>query len=146
MNNRIIVVWFIMFWVFGVSSLRANEGGYIVIVNAENAIEGLSKEELSKIFLKDKLKWDATGTKMFPIDLPVSNLMRRRFTKEVLGKEMQQIGAYWNKARAAGKKKPKVIKEESAVILKVGVFKGAIAYVKEDTSLSTQVKTINILP
>lgn len=146
MTNRIVVWSFIVQCVFWGATARADEGGYIIIVNAKNSVESISKDDIKLYFLKEKVVWDASQVKTFPIDLPISNIIRRRFTKDIIGKRMEQVGAYWNKARAAGKKKPKVLKSDRSVVLKVGVFEGAIAYVKTGTPLTAQVKEIVLQP
>ena len=124
--------------------LMAAEGGYIVIVNANNPVNSISKAEIQNYYLKKELVWSGNNSKVFPIDLPTSNVLKRRFSKEVLGKRTEQLGAYWNKAMGTGLKKPKVLKTDKAMIQKVGVFDGAIGYVTEGTDLGAKVKQVTV--
>ena len=127
-----------------VTNSYAKGGGYLVIVNAKNPIDSLTKAEVAGYFLKETVAWAGTGDKVFPIDLPMSNKMRGRFSQEVLGKKVQQIGSFWNKQRAKGMKKPKSVKTDKKMVLKIGTFKGGIGYVKAGTKLTKKVKVITV--
>jgi len=122
----------------------AAEGGYIVIVNASNPNQELSKVQLQNYYLKKENIWTQSGAKAFPIDLPTSDVLSRRFAEEILDMKVQQLGAYWNKAKAQGLKKPKVIKTSQAVVLKVGTFEGGIGYVKDGTQLTAKVRAVAV--
>lgn len=124
--------------------LRAADVDYALIVNVNNPIESISKDELKSYFLKQELKWKSTGIKVYPIDLPISDLLRRHFSENILGMKIQKVGSYWNKQMSKGVKKPKVIKKDKAIMLKIATFKGGIGYVNADLQLVSKVKRVTI--
>ena len=79
--------------------------GYVVIVNSNNPINQITKAHVQQLYLKSTNTWPDSHLKALPIDLPISNVLRRRFTAQILDKKMEQISAYWDKATAKGMKK-----------------------------------------
>ncbi len=124
--------------------LPAFAEGYVVIVNVKNPVNSMSKSDIAKYYLREEKFWSESKAVAFPIDLAKSNVLMRRFSKDVVGLNVQKLGAYWNKAIAQGKKKPKVVKTDAEMIKKIGIFKGGIGYVDENTALNDKVKVISI--
>lgn len=89
-----------------------------VIVNKANT-SVISDSDISRIFLGKNKKF-ASGDKVKPANLKSGDNTRSGFEEKVLGKNSQQVKAYWSKLIFSGKAKP--LKE-------VGTAEDAIAFV-----------------
>lgn len=130
----------------GLAQTSAAEERYVVIVNAANPVTSLSKDELSRIFLKKTSAW-GNGSRVLPADLVASSKVRARFSQDVHGKDTAAIKAYWQKMIFSGRGIPPAELASSAeVVAFVAANRGAIGYVSEDASLGGTVKAIRMVP
>jgi hypothetical protein len=124
----------------------ATEGaaGFKVIVNASNPIGGIPVGELSHLFMKRVTRW-ASGATVVPVDLPASAPVRERFSREVHGKPVVAVEAFWTRQIYSGQDVPPLIKStEKDVVSFVRDNAGAIGYVSEDLPLEGGVKAIGV--
>lgn len=116
---------------------------YKVIVNKDNPVSELSKDKVSKLFLKKTKKWD-NGDKVNPVDLFSDSSIRKSFTKQVLGKTVGAIKAYWQKKIFSGKGIPPAEKNnDREVIAYVKSKPGAIGYVSANANTNS-VKVVKV--
>jgi ABC-type phosphate transport system substrate-binding protein len=114
-----------------------------VVVNAANPTDILTKEQLSKMFLKKIVKWD-TGTPIIPVDQAPASPVRTVFTKIVHGKAVGAIASYWQQQIFAGREVPPAEKAgDAAVIAFVKATPGAIGYITAGVA-TDGVKVLNI--
>ena len=71
-----------------------------VVVNSANAVDALTADEASKIFLKQAPKF-ANGTTAAPVDQ--KGAVRASFTKAVHGKAVAAVDTYWQQQIFSGK-------------------------------------------
>ncbi len=125
------------------SIMYANGQEYKIIVNSSNTVSSLSNKEVSNYFLKKKTKW-SNGTKINPIDLSSSSVIRKNFSKNIHKKSIGQVRAFWQQSVFSGKASPPPeMKNDNAVINYVKTKKGAIGYVLKNAN-TKGVKTITI--
>lgn len=110
------------------ANVRAQSGSYKIIVNPANPATSISKEDLSRIFLKQSTKF-REGRGASPIDLPVNSPVRESFSKSVLGKPASAVDAFWQQQIFSGRDIPPSQKSESAAISYVRSNENGIAYV-----------------
>lgn len=104
---------------------------YQVVVNSANPTDILTREQLSKMFLKKILKWD-TGTPIIPVDQVPISPVRAAFTRLVHNKPVSAIASYWQQQIFSGKEVPPVEKAgDAAVLAFVKANPGAIGYITE---------------
>ena len=117
---------------------------YKVIVNTANTTESVSKEDLSKIFLKKKGKWE-DGSSIIPIDLGDRNPTREAFSKEVHGKGTGEIKTFWQQASFAGEGNPPLERPGDEDVIKfVQMYPGPVGYVSAYADVSgVKVITVN---
>jgi ABC-type phosphate transport system substrate-binding protein len=114
-----------------------------IIVNKDNDISSISKDQLSRFFLKKSTKWD-NGNKVTPVDLTTNSDARESFTKRIHGKSVSAINAYWQKKIFTGKGVPPVELQSDAEIVEfVSSNPGAVGYVSAGANTAA-VKVINI--
>lgn len=118
---------------------------YKVIVNSSNSLSTIKKGDLSKFFLKKKQKWP-DGKDVLCVDLAVDSSIRKKFSKQIHGRTVSAIKAYWQKQIFSGRGVPHLELDSEAKILKyIHAHPTAIGYVAAPASLSKfKVKVINI--
>jgi ABC-type phosphate transport system substrate-binding protein len=113
---------------FASANVWAQSGGYKVVVNPANPATSISKEDLSRIFMKQSTKFKE-GHSASPVDLPVNSAARESFSKSVLGKPASAVDAFWQQQIFSGRDIPPPQKSESAAISFVRSNENGIAYV-----------------
>jgi ABC-type phosphate transport system substrate-binding protein len=117
---------------------------YQVVVNAANSISSISKDELSKIFLKRSTKW-AGGAAAVVVDLKASDTTREAFSQAVHGRGASAIRSYWQQQIFAGKEvPPEEIGSAADVLAFVAANPGAVGYVPAGTEMGSGVKAISV--
>lgn len=118
-----------------------------VIVNAENDQASLSRDELSRIFLKKTQRWTSLDEKIKPIDLHEQAEIRKAFSDMVIEKKVSTVKAYWQKQIFSGRGVPPPEKATDKQVLEyVHENIGAIGYVSTSISLDGyNVKNITIV-
>lgn len=107
---------------------RAAEG-FQVIVNSGNPVSSLSRDLVSRIFLKKVAKWDS-GQAAAPVDQDGGSPVRAAFSKAVHGKSASAVASYWQQQIFAGRDIPPAEKAgDAAVIAFVKNNPGAIGYI-----------------
>lgn len=117
---------------------------YKLIVNSANSNTSITKQEASDFFLKKKTKW-STGEKVAVVDMTPNSSTRIDFTKDVHGKSVGQVRAYWQQSVFAGKATPpKEVDSDAEVIEFVKSNPGAVGYVSSGASTAgVKVITVN---
>jgi ABC-type phosphate transport system substrate-binding protein len=122
----------------------AEEPGFQVIVHPSNAVQSLTKYELSSLFLKKATSWPG-GAAVQPVEPPEGADARDRFAAQVLGKSPGAVKSYWNKLIFAGREVPPVEKRsDKEVIAFVRATPGAVGYVSVGAPLAG-VKPVKLL-
>jgi ABC-type phosphate transport system substrate-binding protein len=107
---------------------RAAEG-FQVIVNPGNPVSSLSRDFVSRIFLKKVAKWES-GLAAAPVDQDGGSPVRAAFSKAVHGKPASAVASYWQQQIFAGRDIPPAEKAgDAAVIAFVKNTPGAIGYI-----------------
>jgi len=118
---------------------------YVVIVNANNPIDEISKSDLSGFLLKKKSKW-GNGVSVDPADLDSASDVRATFSEDVHGRTVASIKNYWQRQIFSGRGvPPKEVKTETEMVSHVSGDAGAIGYVSSATRLDPGVKKVRIV-
>ena len=122
--------------------LRAQ--GYVVVVRADNPVTSLSRAKVSDLFLKRTNRWD-DGTVAVPVDLDAGDRAREAFTRQVHGKPVTAVQAFWQQQIFSGKQAPPVERGTDEEVLEfVRSRPGAIGYVSAGTALGAGVKIVPV--
>ncbi len=126
-----------------VLTAAAEAGDYKVIVHPSVPVSSLSRAAVSSYFLKKVEHWP-DGTLVAPVDQTPSSALRQAFSKEILDKSTEMVGAYWQKQVFSGRATPPPAKASDAeVIAFVKSSPGAIGYVSASAS-TAGVKEIRV--
>jgi ABC-type phosphate transport system substrate-binding protein len=119
---------------------------FAVIVNAANPVTAMSKDDVAKLFLKKQISWES-GQSVAAVELPMTTRAREAFARDVLGKTIPQVKAYWQQQIFSGRDIPLPEKpSENDVIAFVRSNANAIGYVSKGVDVGRGVKVIALAP
>ena len=107
---------------------RAAPPSFAVIVAEDVDENTLSRATLAFVYQRKQLFWHS-GQRIQSVNLPPTNLLRRTFSRCVLGREPEALEDYWREQYFHGVLPPRVLESEEAVALFVSGTSGAIGYV-----------------
>ncbi len=127
-------------------SFAQKDVSFKVIVHTNNPNSKLSKKVIFELFRKRIKKWK-NGKKALPVDLVEDSDVRKNFSKEIHGKKVAAIKAYWQKQIFSGRNVPPPEKKtEKEVLEYVHKNEGAIGYIAMSTSIKNfSVKVLKIV-
>lgn len=115
----------LVFFIALLSMLHAQK--IAVVVSNNNATSELSKIQVKRIFLFKTNKLNTIHIKVYEIK---STSYKKEFYKNVLGKSVKQLRAYWARLIFTGKAKPpKQLRDIEALIQKMREDTQVISYV-----------------
>jgi ABC-type phosphate transport system substrate-binding protein len=118
---------------FAVSADRVFAAGdpIVVIVNSANPVDNLSLNDLKKLFLSDRSRWD-TGKAVAPVMVASGAPERTAFLKIVCGMNDGDFSKYFMQAAFTGKSAtpPKEVANVAGVKSFVASSPGAIGFVR----------------
>lgn len=118
-----------------VAARAQEEPGYVVIVNEDNPATRLSRDALSRMFLK-QVTWWPDGVPVRPVDLDYDSGTRRRFSETVIQRSTRAVRSHWQQAIFSGRSvPPPVLATDEEVVAYVNRHRGAIGYVSPRTPL-----------
>jgi len=126
-----------------IPSIAAGQS-FKVVVNSSNPTRSISKENLSKCFLKQTNMW-TNGAPMIPVDLAAGSDTRKAFTQETHDRDVSAIKSYWQRQIFSGRGVPATEKaSDEEVLAFVRVNPGAVGYVSADADLGAGIKVLKI--
>jgi ABC-type phosphate transport system substrate-binding protein len=126
------------------AGLAAQEAEYVVIVNAQNPIAQLKREQVSSLFMTRGAKW-SHGPAGMAVDQSMTSKVRQAFSREVLGQPAEGVQNYWRKRMLETREFPPPVKATDAeVIAAVAKEAGGVGYVASATELPPTVKAVKI--
>jgi ABC-type phosphate transport system substrate-binding protein len=119
---------------------------YKVVVNATNQASQLSRDQISRLFLKKHTMW-SDGTTVLLVDQAESSPVRRAFTAAVHRREVMSVKRYWQQMIFSGRAVPPPERRSDAAVLEfVRMHDTAIGYVSANAPLDDRVKVVEITP
>jgi ABC-type phosphate transport system substrate-binding protein len=117
---------------------------YKVVVNAANPVTTLTRDSVSRMFLKKTTTWP-NGKTVAPVDQATHLPSRRAFSRAILGRATDEVAAYWNQMIFSGRGLPPPTKaSDSEVLAFVHDNPNAIGYVAGDAKLGEGVKVLTV--
>ncbi len=127
---------FIFIFLIGSSPSKGKEIDIYIVTGKQTDIKKLSCSDIKHIYLKE-VEF-INGERVYPVNLPANNLLRKIFRKYVLKMDEEEIQLYWNEKYYEGITPPVVLKSEKAVKKFLKKVKGSIGYLTKryiDSSL-----------
>ncbi|MDF1503666.1 hypothetical protein [Roseisolibacter sp. H3M3-2] len=120
--------------------------GYVVVVHASNPTPAMPREQVAKLFLRKATRWPS-GAPALPVDLRGGEPAREAFTREVLGKSVPSVKAYWQARIFSGYDVPPPEQpSEAQAVAFVRANPGAVGYVSGSAVLPEGVRALAVGP
>lgn len=84
---------------------QAVQAGVVVVVNPRSGVERLSRDDVINIFM-GRFRQLPNGLAANPVDLPATEQAKSEFYRLLVGKDMDQIAAYWSRLVFTGRTAP----------------------------------------
>ena len=119
-----------------------NTTSFIVVVNESNPTTSISRDELSRIFLKKITVW-RTKRPVTVVDQRETAKVREQFTRTVHRREVSSVASFWQQQIFAGRAVPPAQRTNDADVMQfVANNPDAIGYVTVGATLSPGVKAV----
>lgn len=100
----------------------------VIIANASNGTESLSREAVANIFL-GRFRQYPSGRSAVPVDLPGGHPGKASFYRLLVNKEPAEINSYWARLVFSGRTAPpRVVSSTEEMLQVVASVPGAIGY------------------
>ena len=117
--------------------------GFRVVVHPSNPATSLSRTFLQDAFLKRIKRWPNDEV-LRPVDLEARSSVRKSFSKQVLGRSVHAVRAYWQQRIFSGRDvPPPELPNDQEVIAYVLRHAGAVGYVSTGADLKGA-KTVGV--
>jgi hypothetical protein len=115
------------------------------VVHVDNPVKNLSKATLSRYLLRRESKWP-DGSKVVPFDLIADHAVRLALAAELHGMSAAAITSYWHQFVFAGRGRPPLeLKDEAAMLERIGGDRAAVGYVALATKLPAGVRAVELV-
>ena len=142
--KKITLLTFCMIVILALISGQSLAQSYKVIVNQNSSVSSLTKDQISKLFLKKVTRF-TDGTTALPVDLVSDSSVRQAFSEDIHGQSVASVRKYWQKQIFSGRGVPPTEKpNDQEVIAYVAANPGAIGYVSASTQTGS-VKVISVI-
>lgn len=126
--------------------LPAQDVGYRVVVHASNAVNQLTRDQVSKIFLRKVILWD-NRQPVLPVDQGAEAPVRRTFTKQIHQRTIASVQTWWQQQTFAGiAVAPPERRSDAEVLDYIRKYPSAIGYVRAGVPVGADIKTIDVTP
>ncbi len=114
----------------------------VIIVNEKNSIDNLSKSEVIDLYMGRHTQF-SNGVTAVPIEQQKDSKAQKLFYKQLVGKSLAKINAYWARLRFTGRARPpKNLTDSKSVQQFVKNNSNAIAYLDNNNMDSTSLKVV----
>ncbi|HET9384673.1 MAG TPA: substrate-binding domain-containing protein [Gemmatimonadales bacterium] len=128
------------------AGLGAQDAAYRVVVHRSNTIARLSRDQVSKMFLRKITQWD-NRQPILPVDQAPDAPVRRSFTKQIHQRTIAAVQTWWQQQTFAGiAVAPPERPGDSDVLEYIRRYPNAIGYVRAETPLGSDFKTVVVTP
>ena len=102
----------------------------VVVVSPRSGVAAMTRAEVINYFFGRNRQF-FNGVEAEPVDLHDSNPMRERFYRQLVGKELAEVNAYWSRQLFSGRMQPLPRVASSDEVLKwVAAHPGGIGFVE----------------
>jgi hypothetical protein len=134
MKARVLAVLLVLL-AAGAPSNAAEPPSYRVIVHPANPLGRVERIFLQDAFLKKVARWPDHRV-IQPADLAPRSAVRGRFSRDVIGRSVKAVKAYWQQRIFSGREvPPPEFDNDEQVVAHVLAHEGAVGYVSADANV-----------
>lgn len=120
------------------------QSSFVVVVNESNPATSITRDELSKVFLKKITVW-RNKQPVVVVDQGDKSPVRLQFTRSVHRREITSVQSYWQQQIFAGRAVPPQVRATDAEVLAfVAGNPSAVGYVSAGAALPAGVKALTV--
>lgn len=128
------------------TSLRAQDVRYQVVVHKSNSVNRLTREQVSRIFLRQLTFWE-NRQHVLPVDQVADSPVRRAFTKQIHRRTIASVQTWWQQQIFTGGDVPPLERRSDFEVLAyIRKYPSAIGYIRAGTPVGADIKTIDVTP
>lgn len=122
----------------------ASGQNFKIVINETNATSSISKDDLSRCFMKQTNTWIGRQP-VIPVDQAASSDVRQAFSGAVHGRDVSAVKSFWQRQIFSGRGVPPAEKaSDQEVLAFVRANPGAVGYVSADADVSAGVKVLEV--
>ena len=126
--------------------VRAQDVPYRVVVHASNPVARLTRDQVSKIFLRKATLWD-NRQPVLPVDQTADSPVRRTFTKQIHHRTIASVQTWWQQQTFAGVGVAPPERASDAEVLEyIRKYPNAIGYVRANMAVGADIKVQVVTP
>jgi ABC-type phosphate transport system substrate-binding protein len=130
---------------YGAAMFQQVHAELAVIAHPDNALVGITKDELKNIYL-GKVRAFPGGKTVKAVDQALNSKARKQFNRDVLQMSEGKRKTYWSRLMFTGKAKPPTIMDSDAAIKEwVATHPEALGYISGG-GVDSRVKVLLIIP
>ena len=138
--------WALIAVAFVPATAGTQEVSYAVVVHVSNPVTRLTRDQVSKIFLRKVTLWD-NDKPVLPVNQIPDAPVRRTFTRRIHQRTIASVQTWWQQQTFAGVAvAPPERGSDADVLAYIRRYPGAIGYVRAGVPLGAGIKAINVLP
>jgi ABC-type phosphate transport system substrate-binding protein len=136
MRTRLLAIVLALSSVPAFAARAAEPDGFRIVVHSSNkAAQGLTRGQLSQLFLKKTTRW-ANGKRVLPVE-PADLAVRERFARRIHAKSAVAVKSFWNQQIFSGREVPPLEKAtDDDLVAYVKANPDAIGYVSAGADVS----------
>ncbi len=119
----------------------------MVIVNKDNPLDTISKQQLIDLFM-GRTPYFPSGGAVVKLDAPSTSMLRKAFYHSLVDMSLSEVNAYWARLMFSGRATPPMqVHQEQDIVKLVSDNSNAIGYVPEGTygDLNNDVKVVFVI-
>lgn len=119
---------------------------YRVVVHASNPIARLTRDQVSRIFLRKVTLWD-NRLPVLPVDQATDSPVRRTFTKQIHHRTIASVQTWWQQQTFAGAGvAPPERPSDLDILDYIRQYPNAIGYVKAGIATGADIRVVEVVP
>lgn len=128
------------------ASLGAQDVPYRIVVHASNPVARLTRDQVSRIFLRKATLWD-NRQPVLPVDQATDSPVRRTFTKQIHHRTIASVQTWWQQQTFAGAGvAPPERASDEEVLDYIRKYPNAIGYVRANMTVGADIKVLLVTP
>jgi hypothetical protein len=123
--------------------VRAQQPGFVIVVNSANPVKTLTVVELRRMFMKQSRMWPHAEP-VVPVDWDATSDLRQEFSQQVLNRSVREMADFWvQQSITQGLAPPSTQRSAKAVLRFVASVPGAVSYVRP-TDVDETVRVVKV--
>jgi hypothetical protein len=129
MRARVLAAAFAIL-VCAAAPVRAQQLGFVIVVNPANPVKTVTVVELRRMFMKQSRMWPHAEP-VVPVDWDATSDIRQEFSQQVLNRSVREMADFWvQQSITQGLTPPSTQRSAKAVLRFVASVPGAVSYVR----------------